>query len=246
MDFNLIRLAGIWFCGSFVGSVLALHFGYFWWIGCLIGGATGALMESHKRIVSYLKIAFVAVSRWRPNKALWVYGIQLYLLVVFTMLNIYVVLCAVKIMLGSEFDRSEVFQTAPWCIVAIFAGSLAIPLTSIDNFRNFSMRNHERTLKFWKIVALRGNIVVLPFAALWYGVRFICKTSPKFGGWFRMFVREFFRILNSRELFACAVFCTIGSAVGYLFQSPIIGGCAGVLIGILEYRVTRRIGSHSK
>ncbi len=90
------------------------------------------------------------------------------------------------------------------------------------------------------------NPISLPFVAVFFTLKFLFWVAkdvvPKIPyalmqtfRWFWRFFKHLFILIHSEIRLICLVDAGIGAGIGFVFSSPVIGGLAGAVFGILNY-----------
>jgi hypothetical protein len=218
------------FLGALIGAFVALQVNHnSWWVGLIVGFATGYLSFEFKKVVSAAPQAWQAAStwRWQPNREWWRW---------------YPMAC-----LAAASYLSIV--TFPIFILAVIArntlmiiGTLVTTLAMSALFAGELIEWDSPAYTQMKITReLRFNFINIYF---WIVPKYLLK-----GAWWMIagiptvarvvwnFFRYFFRLIHSDIRLLCGTDAAIGACIGYFSHSALIGAIAGGMLGVLNFEI---------
>lgn len=245
--------------GGALGALIGLKVIHsLWWIGPIIGMLAGYLSYEFKTVIKAIPQAWETARSHKidPYRLKWIgFILKGFLLLILP----YVI---ITIMIISEVVPLNTYDVSPiialgfdfviiFCAVAGGVGSLV----TIVMFGFVIAGDKAQVEKDWndddpyfKRLIKYGNIITLPFVILYfviirpikwlYKIRAeIVPSIKSFVFAVRGFFKAFFLLIHSQARLICGVDSLLGALIGYYFESPMIGGLAGMVLGIVNYYV---------
>lgn len=228
--------------GAGIGTFVALELSrYFWWLGVLLGGFVGYIAYEFKKVISAIQTAYKTTTNWKPDKKYWAAFSKRYFwflvigaLSFLTIMTAPIVLSAVQGSLSWE----DLIGPGTFAVLMILMGLgfFCLPLDGIicEDFDKIFTIN---TIKYCNPLSV--YFYWFP-RGLWWLTRkisFVAVMSVKFI--FR-FAKTLFILIHSDIRLLCGIDAAIGTAIGYLAGSAIIGFFAGGIVGVLNYEVVSK------
>ncbi len=212
--------------GAGLGSILALKFGAFWAVGFLIGGVVGYLAYDFKSAIKAIPVAWSYVKKERK---------EIVSIAVMIAKMIGIIIGVLVLMFGIPFSYVifvkyiglyDITSYVDKSVVALYAighviGSLICLLLNLS--KNIKISS---SLGILVLILSPLSMVVLTFYYGYYGIIVFGKFSWKF-----------FKLVHSDLRLLVGIDSVIGGAVGYYFESPIIGMMAGAVWGWVNYQI---------
>lgn len=241
------RIAIACFAGAALGALLALQFGYFWWVGILIGGAIGYVTFRFKEVIHATRIAWSSLLAAKVTGA----GIKQSVLNVLGFLGVLLGLigCAFSVLIlslgalaglvaGPQGSPDWPVQSAPvqptavpqmvWMLAA--AGALVSVLLLVFLVARSGNRKTA-------CLAILGCVLATPlFLPITLLAAFAWTNVPRAGRLAFRLTRHIFILINSELRLLCMVDALLGALAGYFCGNAFIGGVIGALLGWLNYR----------
>jgi len=234
------RIGFACFLGGFLGSFVGLQVSpAFWWIGLIVGFATGYLSYEWRAVLRAIPKAGAAA--WGAIPAREKRG-DIAKDFTFGML-----VCAyVCFLILVATDRRPVGQLLPvfvpaWIMGGTFYGGICV------------LAGQGGWHPWWLWRYLVPPILLFYYLPkwLWMGHKKLWEALPDYlmgiiaiGGAIlvlAIFVRDFlkflFREIHSDIRLLCGTDAALGAAVGYFAGNPVIGGLAGAALGVLNYEI---------
>lgn len=213
---------------SFIGSVIALELGAYWWAGLALGFVAGYLGYDLSEVVTAVPRAWKAarlyingppVSKDQLRLAFYGFGAGVSL-----MANFLVLIFAVDYFHG--FARPPHLFAAISSLLIGAVGTIPSKIDTIEGHKKIIIAVHPIPLFFWWVP--RGIVWVIkriPSALAIIG-RF-CKT----------FIVHVFRYVHSNARLLFGIDVAIGVAVGHFTGSALLGGLAGGAWWLLDWHL---------
>ena len=230
--------------GAFIGALVALQLGAFWFVGVLVGGFTGYMVYEFQKVISAVKIAWNAVAgirfhRWRPNKEYW----KLYFRCfppIFLSFSIGICWLILFLLMINDHTISGWHEFA---LSAILFEATALLASIMAAFDVDTAENTRFMDSLWKF-SREGN----PVSVLcWYlprgilkGTVFCVKRIPAGAHATGKFCSLVFVQIHSDERLLCGVDAAIGAGIGWSAGNPLVGAIAGGLFGVVNYEIVSK------
>lgn len=223
--------------GALVGSLVALQFKLFWWVGLLAGGLTGYLPYEFGTVIRMIPRAWRMATSWRMS---W-RNIGIFFLDLLT----YLVVMPIAVTLLVAPYLAIFFFVCLWSLRAacLLAFGLIFFVGFINGFGMWFEKKNKDGVQSKEVLSYlqKFNIVViaikyLPSAILWFlsciprGITVVCTVFAKF-------VWHLFRLIHSEERVLCAVNAGIGTIVGFIAGNALVGAFAGGILGVFSYEI---------
>lgn len=240
------------FIGAFIGTLIAIRSGIFWWAGLLIGGLAGYLSYEFKAVVIAVKEAMRDIRRELPGAAKTIGFYFFAILMVFANGIIPTLLSLWNVKKVDE-DFSYILFAASSLMLGIFISFLIfICLAFSSSLKGGESEEFEiekkwgRGVVFFVFFTPIGIYLILPFLSL----RWALKTTPKaiilLLRWIPKImsesiveewqvIKKVFITIHSEVRLLCGVDAMLGAFVGYLFWNPLLGALAGGMLGVANY-----------
>jgi hypothetical protein len=237
--------------GGGIGTVVALQVHlYLWWLGLIVGGFVGYISYEFKTVLSAIRIAGVKVFEFRPNWQKISRNSAMTILIVLGLSWCFIIIFAGMFILGIEPGDKD---PPEWAIISLLLfsslfGAIPIAMASEKLEMDFLFIERKDTSELWRAILYMNpisycfywtplglflfvkNILPILFAHTLKGInRAISKIC--------LFVKTAFVLIHSEIRLLCLFDAAIGTGIGYLAGSPIIGAIAGGLIGVLNYEI---------
>ncbi len=244
------------FTGAALGALLALQLGYFWWIGILAGGAIGYVCFRFEEALEALRRAWKSLPEAKAATAairtgLWNFvrltGAVIAMLCFGVSTLIMIVGAAMSLVLGEEMSMiGEAPVTAaeemgiPGQYWAVGAAGLVITAAVLVLCVWLATRNWNTA---WRAVLSCFLLTppVLPFTmAFAVGSALLPPTGRalvRLGVLGVKAARQTFLLIHSELRLLCLTDAMIGAGVGYFCGNALIGGLAGAVFGLGNYRL---------
>ena len=242
------RIVFACFTGAALGAVVALQLHYFWWVGILVGGATGYLSYSFREVISAAVTAWNTLVGGLKGRA-WKAALLDALVVLAVLACVFVgaasalLLSVGALMLATTAPESSSVWAAvpaasgPMPIPRVFWISAVVGVLVLGSFLSaWILRSSDRK-QAW--MAVLGCIAITPLvlpAAL--GVVFLWAVIPKGARFMWRLARQTFILVHSQARLLCLTDALVGALIGYLCGNALIGGAIGAVLGLLDYRFT--------
>ncbi len=237
-----------------MGAVLALEWGYFWWIGVLIGGA-----------VAYFSFRFregmVAVRRvWqslaRPKAAAWraaiwnvarMAGAVMALLCFGFSILIMIVGVAMSLAVGEGLSYGGQGQSgisgeasiAAW--YGIIAAAALLVAVGLALFGVLLAANDRKAVCRTILSCLLLTPLVLPFTLAFFIGSALLPRVGRYVVGLAAFVlraaRQLFVLIHSELRVLCMTGAMVGAVAGFCFGHALIGGLVGAVCGLADYKL---------
>ncbi len=230
--------------GAFIGALTALEInGYFWWLGCIVGGVVGYFIYELNTVLAAIPRAWRAATSWRPNmvmiKLRLSFGFGL-----FCMSSSFIIFFGSIIIIGAWDASGNPMSIMTVSIISIcicgfmfLLGMATKPVNNIVEYKQFTREcilyaNPVAVYIYWPVVGIILGIKNIPRA-----IRVTCHASITVGGVTATFTKKLFLLIHSEERLLCGVWAATGSLIGYFAGSAIIGAAAGGLLGVADYEI---------
>lgn len=232
--------------GSAIGTLIALQFGVFWFLGVIIGGAVGYLSYEYQQVIEAIQDARETVILPKltdvrkdlreaclamPARVTRLTKRFCFVLFGFTGILTLINLFYGAIFLGIEKSWNQVVSNLMTAvsIVGIFIASLSL-IEALSNRTDEQLSEFAREWNIfaWLIALLRG---------VKHGISFLWSHS---GSWLRLLCRlskQVFATIHSEIRLLCGVDAMIGATIGYQWNNPLIGALVGGLLGVLNFEL---------
>lgn len=237
------RIAVACFIGATLGALIAFQFNqYPWWLGILIGGLIGYLSYEFKTFIRALKRAWTEVSEKqsgeigrgiiRELKAISRVAafIMQILLLGFSWT---VILWFLVLLPGTE--RSEMMLLVLTCLsLSAFTGiAVILSLLFLGPRDKYSIP----PLQFGIYALKTANPITvlcywIPRGALW-----ILQQTPLIAVFTGRVAKRTFIMVHSELRLLCLTDAMLGAFIGYWCGNVLIGGVAGAVCGVLNYKL---------
>jgi hypothetical protein len=232
--------------GALIGGLLAEKLNvYFWWVGALLGGVTGALIFVREQLPA------MAASAWTSTRQV----MELEITINWQTLR--------SVLKGAGAVLGVISLSGLWAIVYVWLGSwvgltpdpllrnpggtilfgfvLFILNASLHGYADFvTSYNVENLNWFWQawlfISAFTPAVIITVAGVLLYAayrlVLLLVKALKAIG----LFLWALFKLVHSR--LTVLVFCdtVLGVVVGHFYHQPLYGALVGGLLGAINYR----------
>lgn len=245
--------------GSFIGTIIALSMQpSFWWIGLISGGCLSYCIYEFKTFISAFPKAWKKTIDWIQSKEThekaWD-NIKYIVLCCVAGLGFTTTICAFFFKFGMEKNIKYSDALAVSKIIYIFI-TLFFFCTFMPGRKNHQARImvSESLIDFAKFsnpIGLIYLVIKLLFEIFNFlyikrmAIQRLCRIKfkllinaleiPLQSIW--KFLSYLFKEIHSEARFICGVDACIGVAIGYHYNSPVIGVIGGVLFGLLNYYV---------
>jgi hypothetical protein len=244
--------------GGFIGTLVAMQLGIFWWAGVLVGGFTGYLSYEFKRVLTVAKMItgeaideIICLFTTREGKKRIKSTIP-YLFVIGTMLFN----CAAVSFLFNHPDFVPSHDgmsksTADFFGMAFFLFILAIMPAFIYSQEaeeaGRALTKSEKKIACVIMMFVPGGlstctVALVLVAALnylfWAVPRWIVtvlRGLPRSVAIVAKAIKKLFILIHSEIRLLCGVDAMLGALIGYFYWSPILGALAGGLLGVANY-----------
>ena len=240
-----IRIALACFLGAALGTILSLRFsGRFVWLGILLGGLMGYLAYDFRRVCCAFRTAWNRMCEEFSSKAQKFpsdSGLMKKLESVCEELSeaLFRMVCIVVpvLVLGLTWTLPINLSVEPRDRVdlgdILFAsfvfGMVGVCLVGSTHQKDNSIKTVIKKACLW---CNPFSICFLLVPAIF--IVLARKTPDRI---VLRFVARIFRLIHSDIRLLCMTDAVIGALVGYGYESPIIGGLVGAVVGVLNYRL---------
>jgi hypothetical protein len=236
------------FAGAALGAAVALQLHYFWWVGLLVGGATGYLSYSLREVINAAVTAWNTLAGGLKGRA-WKTALR-DALVVLAVLACVLVGAASTLLLsvGALALATTAPESSPiWTEVPAVSGPMQIPrwfwisavvgvLVLGGILSAWILRSSDRK-QAW--MAVLGCIAITPLVLpITLGVVFLGAIIPKGARFMWRMARLTFILTHSQMRLLCMTDASVGALIGYLCGNALIGGAIGAVLGLVDYRFT--------
>lgn len=229
------------FVGGFIGALVSLEFNSLPFVGWVVGAALGYFLVDIRHLVAGISKAWQAsLSKgvdWRGIRhvflymtILWGVGLQLVL--------------GLIILAALSRGTDKIWPTLLNVLVdpyPLLFSSLMLPLFVFRISVQIASINDggvDRLINWLKTNPLRLSFVYgLWVFARWVVIKLIPIHIPTFVRFLVRFGRHAFVFVHSDRRLICMVSSGFGSLVGYSLGSAIVGGLAGIAVGLVMYQV---------
>lgn len=245
-----IRIAIACAIGSFIGAMVALSVAtHLWWVGMLVGFATGYITYEFRVVITVTGQALAVVFKWRPDVIATIqkgvkfsFKFSLRAADYFIQLVLPITCAASSVAIGCIFclwfmgagDRS--LNEAKWllfiCLSFVCTISLCVACMSAGFIETEEQkRDFIHSLQVGrKLNPIRAYFYLFPLAS-WRLVKEITQL-----------VKGILLEIHSDIRLLCGFDAALGAAAGYFLGSSIAGGLIGAALGMINYEVvTKRI-----
>jgi len=241
-----IRIFVVCSVGAFVGSVIALQMHQmFWWVGAAVGAFVAYLGYNIEEVIAAIPVAYRRTISWRPNHEFWPLWRHAFMFMFNLGVN-----AAVGFGLVAAFSYAfwEVHSPANYRLLVqlewiIFLSSIGtgsvLGLTIACTARASYPMTNPNVFRLYLWMLPRGIVF-----GLWWLITHSPNGARKAMGFVssvaklaKTFVVEFFCLIHSELRLLCAVDVALGTAVGYFFGNPLVGGVAGGVLGVVNYEI---------
>ncbi len=241
------RIAFACFTGAALGAVLALQLHLFWWLGILVGGATGYVSYSFREIMEAAVTAWKTVPGTRFNIQALKAGlinaakfVAVLACIICGAMSVLVLSIGGLMLLAGAPDTSPNWQAAPeseamqtphhfWVLPA--AGILVLGIMLLVGI----LRSADRK---GTCVGILGCIAATPLALpITLTVVFLSAVVPRGARLLVKLARQTFFLIHSELRLLCLTDALLGALVGYLCGNALMGGVVGAVLGWGNYRL---------
>lgn len=243
--------------GALVGTVISLEINnWFWWIGLIVGGLVGYLSHDFKKVIKAIPKAWEKTED--ENKRIIFKRSFFHLLAISNAVTSITLGIVVLIILGNlNIETEIIYDDIKLIILCISLICLALIILSFvmalwKSYETDYIHIGENESKMNKKVSIIFFPLLSPFTAIFYTlkglwlltkgiylnrieiVKFLFITI-----WVTIakFFKNLFILIHSDVRVICFIDACIGTALGFYFQSPIIGCLAGGVIGWFNYQI---------
>lgn len=223
--------------GAFIGAVVALQINHhFWWVGLMVGFASGYLAYQSEQVVGAIPLAWRQTTSWRPDKVWWRSRYRNSMDVTGTRLTVMGVPFLMITALVTLFSRGQPYSVKAGVLFSLATVFVCVALSF------FLLGDTE--LQRASLSPLRTYFLVLPKFLLWTIPKHTPKVAPTVFRWIGHVVKttmKFFGkliyLVHSEIRLLCGMDAAIGAAVGYCLHNAILGALIGGLWGVLNFEV---------
>ena len=237
------------FLGGFIGTVVALQLGLFWWLGLIIGGFVGYLAYEFKAVIRACKTAWQAVIRIRITRGQRQRFGKYQKMYFRAWFSLFVCDSNVAIGMGLLFSLVALLfgladKDIGWSIfkfaIACTSGFITL-LSLVMCIPGAFDEQVEKQLLHYNPV--RVYLWIVP-QYIFFGIVWFIKRVPRFivgvAKTTAKLVKHVFVEIHSDERLLCGIDSALGVVAGWIAGNALIGGLAGGLFGILNYEIVSK------
>ena len=244
------------FMGAALGTLLALQFGYFWWIGILMGGAAGYILFRLKEAIRAVRHAWSSLPDARAatvaaRNGVWNFvcatGAVLAMLCFALSILIMIVGLAMSLGVGTEMSAPRPSQAmavqemvVPAHYWMVGAGVLLFAAVLLLAFVLLAAKDRKAAFRTILNCFLLTPLVLpftLAFAIGSALLPYACKGSSRLAVLCFKLARRTFILVHSELRLLCLTDAMIGSVAGYFCGNALIGGVVGAVCGLANYKL---------
>lgn len=236
--------------GAFVGSLLAIQFNSFWWLGLLVGGLVGYVSYDFAEVRRAVPVAARQAASAVENPELWMVVGQESLKFLFHVAKLILFFAGLfgfagyGVLIAGAIYQPEFFLGL-WWVAAAIAGIIGLicsckfMATTIDALsRGYWSENARRLLVLNPLTCCIAVPTWLIFSRTGRSrVSATFRTVSQLVSAMLTFAWKIFCLVHSDIRLLCGVDATIGAAVGLYFGNVLIGAVSGGIWGVINYRV---------
>jgi hypothetical protein len=241
------RIVFACFTGAALGAVVAMQLHYFWWLGILVGGATGYLSFSFREVMA------AAVTAWNTLSGGGLKGhalktglvnaarfLAILGCVIVGAVSAFILLIGVIMLCTATPEVTSRWHAVPAAsarmpIPRVFWLSAAAGVLVLGSaLFVWILRLPDRKRTWTAMVGcVAATPLVLPLTLAFVFLSVIVPPGIRFMG---RLARQTFILVHSEVRLLCLTDALLGALIGYLFANALIGGLAGAALGWLNYR----------
>lgn len=239
--------------GGALGALIGLRVIHsLWWIGPIIGMLAGYLSYEFKTVIKAIPQAWETARSHKidPYRFKWTF-LSLYIFLLFALPYILLLIFIIESVIPychSYNNGLLVYFGILSFLVSIIGSVVGLVIFSGMFIASWWLPNSKKDWQteskdFVKLIKYY-NIVSIPFTALYYVLKWLYKVRTKIIPTTKAifsvlgeFFKALFLLIHSQARLICGVDSLLGALIGYYFESPMIGGLAGMVLGIVNYYV---------
>lgn len=238
-----LKIAIACFIGATMGTFISLELNkMLWWLGAIAGGVIGYLIYDIEVVIKAIPRAYKATVNLKSNPILKTRGFWIafseYFLVILP--NTILGITLIAIIKNTESVSIGGAVLIAYGTFLAFLGIMASILSPskhglFDRKDLENIKEQEHRLHLIKA----ANPISLPFYILYLlFYKEIYKKRNRILKTIKNFFKHLFILIHSQARLICGVDSLFGTVIGYFcFHSPIMGGTAGVVLGVLNYYI---------